>query len=157
MGVSQTLRIEQRVLPVFGRATITLGIGQHSSLMMFYCFTVCASVFCGSRKCLVALPVLSTVGSRPSDHYFRSVCLSVCLSICLFVQSFSQPSSIRFRSNSNTWLILHKLECWPMPNVMVALSNIGCALCSTPQSLADAHYYMPCSDCLLYTSDAADE
>jgi len=36
-----------------------------------------------------------TVGSRPSDPYFRSVCLSV----CLFVQSFSQPSLIRFRSN----------------------------------------------------------
>ena len=27
-----------------------------------------------------------------------------------------------------------------MPNVMVALSNIGGALCSTLQSLADAHY-----------------
>jgi len=24
--------------------------------------------------------------------------------------------------------------------------NIGGALCSTPQSLADAHYYMPCSN-----------
>ena len=35
-----------------------------------------------------------------------------------------------------------------MPNVMVALPNIGNALCSTPQSLADAHYYMymPCSN-----------
>jgi len=32
------------------------------------------------------------------------------------------------------------LECGPMPNVMVALQNIGGALCSTPQSLADAHY-----------------
>jgi len=32
-----------------------------------------------------------------------------------------------------------------MPNVMVALPNIGGALCSTSQSLADAHYYMPCS------------
>ena len=30
-----------------------------------------------------------------------------------------------------------------MPNVMVALPNIGGALYSTPQSLADAHYYMP--------------
>ena len=39
-----------------------------------------------------------------------------------------------------------KLECGPMPNVMVALPNIGGALCSTPQSLADAHYYMPCSN-----------
>ena len=33
-----------------------------------------------------------------------------------------------------------------MPNLMVALRNIGGALCSTPQSLADAHYYMPCSN-----------
>ena len=32
------------------------------------------------------------------------------------------------------------LKCGPMPNVMVALPNIGGALCSTPQSLADAHY-----------------
>jgi len=27
-----------------------------------------------------------------------------------------------------------------MPNLMVALPNIGGALCSTPQSMADAHY-----------------
>ena len=33
-----------------------------------------------------------------------------------------------------------ELECGPMPNVMVALPNIGGALCSKPQSLADAHY-----------------
>ena len=39
-----------------------------------------------------------------------------------------------------------KLECGPMPNVMVALPNIGGALCSTPQSLDDAHNYMPCSN-----------
>jgi len=33
-----------------------------------------------------------------------------------------------------------ELECGPMPNVMVALPNIGgAALCSTPQSLARAH------------------
>jgi len=34
-----------------------------------------------------------------------------------------------------------KLECEPMPNVMAALPNIGGALCSTPQSLADAQYW----------------
>ena len=28
-----------------------------------------------------------------------------------------------------------------MPNVMAALSNIGGALCSTPQSLPDAQYW----------------
>jgi len=33
-----------------------------------------------------------------------------------------------------------KLECGPMPNVMATLPNIGGALCSTLQSLADAHY-----------------
>ena len=33
-----------------------------------------------------------------------------------------------------------------MPNVMAALPNIGGAVCSTPQSLADAYYYMPCSN-----------
>jgi len=33
-----------------------------------------------------------------------------------------------------------KLDCGPMPNVMVALPNIGGALCSTPQILADTHY-----------------
>jgi len=33
-----------------------------------------------------------------------------------------------------------KLESGPMPNLMAALPNIGGALCSTPQSLADAHY-----------------
>jgi len=34
-----------------------------------------------------------------------------------------------------------KLECGPMPNVMAALPNIGGALCSTLQSLADAQYW----------------
>jgi len=34
----------------------------------------------------------------------------------------------------------HKPECGPMPNVMANLPNIGGALCSTLQSLVDAHY-----------------
>ena len=38
-------------------------------------------------------------------------------------------------ANKNT-----ELKCRPMPNVMAALPNIDGALCSTPQSLADAHY-----------------
>jgi len=36
--------------------------------------------------------------------------------------------------------IIFKLECGPMHNVMVALPNTGGAVCSTPQSLADAHH-----------------
>ena len=37
-----------------------------------------------------------------------------------------------------------KLEMWPMPNVISALPNIGGALCSTPQNLADAQYQSAC-------------
>jgi len=33
-----------------------------------------------------------------------------------------------------------ELECMPIPNVMAALPNIGGALCSTPQSVANAQY-----------------
>jgi len=33
-----------------------------------------------------------------------------------------------------------KLECGPMPNMMATLPNIGGAICSTLQSLPDAHY-----------------
>jgi len=38
-------------------------------------------------------------------------------------------------------LVTWQLECGPVPNVMAALPNRGGALCSTPQSLADAHYW----------------
>jgi len=33
-----------------------------------------------------------------------------------------------------------QLECAPMPNLMAALPTIGGALCSTLQSLTNAHY-----------------
>jgi len=42
--------------------------------------------------------------------------------------------------NTATIGYIRKLECGLMPNLMVALPNTGGALCSTPQSLADAHY-----------------
>jgi len=41
----------------------------------------------------------------------------------------------------NGHLSHNQLECGPMSNVMAALLNIGGALCSTPQSLADAQYW----------------
>jgi len=44
-------------------------------------------------------------------------------------------------SNNHAKSEQSKLECGPMPNVMAALPNIGGALCSTPQSLANAHYW----------------
>jgi len=36
---------------------------------------------------------------------------------------------------------LTQLDCGPMPNVMAGLPNIGGAICSTPQRLADTHYW----------------
>jgi len=45
-----------------------------------------------------------------------------------------------FKSRRTTNAKLLKLEMWANANVMVALPNTGGALCSTPQSLADAHY-----------------
>jgi len=47
----------------------------------------------------------------------------------------------RILAHQHNYKIKHsKLECGPMPNLMAALPNICGALCSTPQSLADAHY-----------------
>jgi len=61
------------------------------------------------------------------------------------------PDQLRFARDIREKPILRKyavmhmhnsvqLECGPMPNVMAALPNTDGALCSTPQSLADAHY-----------------
>ena len=47
---------------------------------------------------------------------------------------------VRAGSTNCMKIICQILECGSMPNVMVALQNIGGALCSTPQSLADAQY-----------------
>ena len=56
-------------------------------------------------------------------------------------------SDVRFQTGSTNKAVscmrIEKneiLECGPMPNLMVALPNIGGAICLTPQSLADAHY-----------------
>jgi len=59
-----------------------------------------------------------------------------------FVKKNELHSYGQFLINSQMLLTsqLFKLECGPIPNLMVALPNIGGTLCSTPQSLADAHY-----------------
>jgi len=57
----------------------------------------CFRVMCTTRAPDHYILRMLVFGSRPSDHYFRSVCWFVCLSVCLFAQSFSQPYLIRFR------------------------------------------------------------
>ena len=41
VSISQTVRVEQRVPPMFGRVTIRLGIGPHSSCYYYVRTTVC--------------------------------------------------------------------------------------------------------------------
>ena len=66
--------------------------------------------------------------------------LSVGLSSVGPVRAYSDKHITNITKSGATRLKDIKLECGPMPNVMVALPNIGGALCSTPQSLANAHY-----------------
>ena len=44
-------------------------------------------------------------GSRPSDHYFRSVCLSVCLFVCAeFFSAVFDPISIKLGHMLYVWV-----------------------------------------------------
>jgi len=84
--------------------------------------------------------------------YVNEVDFSTCGKISIFAgdrKLFSVISTVeKIRllrddlQNMCAWLMLFnvELECGSMPNVMVALPNISGALCSTPQSFADAHY-----------------
>ena len=52
---------------------------------------------------------LIIVGSRPSGHYFRSVCLSVCLFVCLsvcaeFFSAVFDPISIKLGHMLYVWV-----------------------------------------------------
>jgi len=44
------------------------------------------------------------------------------------------------RDESNLVEIQQRLQCGPMPNVMVALPTTRGIVCSTPQHLADVQY-----------------
>ena len=72
------------------------------------------------------------------------LCGNICMKMCIIHCMVLVPSMVKLSSDlgSGTPLVQinTKLECGPMPNLMVALPNIGGALCSTPQSVADAHY-----------------
>jgi len=58
---------------------------------------------------------------------------------CLVLQLLTSFSyKVTNLKHTQRRILKGQLECGPMPNVMAALPNIGGALCSTPQSLADA-------------------
>ena len=54
--------------------------------------------------------------------------------------SAALESPLLLRASVFSTSIKDKLECESMLTVMAALPNVGGALCSTPQTLADAHY-----------------
>jgi len=99
---------------MFGRATITLGNRPHSSSFFFSSPNLSGRRLdvCHTSTHGVALVRISDAGLKRAARGLLEI----------------QDAKYR------------QLECGPMPNVMVALPNIGGALCSTPQSLADAHY-----------------
>jgi len=54
---------------------------------------------------MATVPHFKTVGSRLSDHYFRSVCLFVCLSGCAeFFSAVFHPISIKLGHMLYVWL-----------------------------------------------------
>jgi len=80
----------------------------------------------------------------PGEYEWTSICSSdaaFCQILWPLVNTMRNSGLCQVLSQTHT-----QLECGPMPNVMVALPNIGGALCSTPQSLADAHTWLPCSN-----------
>jgi len=49
--------------------------------------------------------VVLFIGSRPSDHYFRSVCLFVCLFVCAeFFSAVFDPISIKLGYMLYVWV-----------------------------------------------------
>jgi len=56
-------------------------------------------------------------------------------------QEYVRPWKQKWRYLFMATEVITQLECGPMPNVMAALPNIGGALSSMPQSLADGHYH----------------
>ena len=59
----------------------------------------------------------------------RDLVIPITLDIDVYNSLFYRTS----RDDFEFFVFQIQLECGPMPNVMVALPNIGGALCSTPQ------------------------
>ena len=59
---------------------------------------------------------------------------------CVEVWQTSNLRRLRLGEENKIKKEEEELECEPMPNLMLALPNMGGALCSMPQSLADAYY-----------------
>jgi len=133
------------------------------AFMAFMCwFMSCMSIVAvwQSPKCCDRTQLQSGVVTFPRkvcgltcpgvEGQFPSVSCIVCMSMfhpaCVDLPSGVTEFACKVSYYVNFIIVLLQysiqilLECGPMPNVMATLPNIGGALCSTLQSLADAHY-----------------
>jgi len=74
---------------------------------------------------------LIEIGSKTAEKNFAQI-EKLCTN--------KQTETYRHYENNGHLAVNQLLECGPMPNVMAALPNIGGALCSMLQRLADAHH-----------------
>jgi len=102
-------------------------------------------VYCGQRAGLNRIPLGTEVGLGPGDivlfiifKHQRQRAYATYMPVKSITMHFI---NVRQWNKIKQWYNREILECGPMPNVMAALPNGGGALCSTPQSLADAHYW----------------
>ena len=115
----------------FGVLTLDIGSGVRGTPANFNGFRALAALLHGTLVVGVSQTLrrwtgaVITLGIGPHSSYF--------LSWPLYFENTEYSAYISLH-------IQDELECGPMPNVMVALPNIGGSLCSTPQSLADVRY-----------------
>ena len=91
---------------------------------------------CGSQ--CMQMRRRSLIGSRPSDHYFRSVCWFVCLFVCAeFFSAVFDPISIKLGHMLHVWVLcpLEYRGCatpggWVTPKTCI-LGVLGLADCTT--------------------------
>jgi len=78
---------------------------------------------------------------QPHGAQKKSQCISAKWpSIAYAILNFNNLVLVSKVASFMFYLAIKQLEYGLMPNVMAALPNIGGALCSMPQSSADAHY-----------------
>jgi len=76
------------------------------------------------------------IQSRELLGLFICVCIALCTTVADNTAQNKPDNFPTYAPDDNN----NNYKCGPMPNVMAALPNIGGTLCSTPQSLANAHY-----------------
>ena len=62
-------------------------------------------------------------------------------SLCKIIMQLRTEIMTKIIFENINWNLSKTRNVGPMPNVMAALPNTGGTLCSTTQSLAEAHYY----------------